>query len=107
MRLKKFLVTKKVDRVKLFNNKENKESEFPTEGVFIFVGYIPNSDFLKGKIDLDDHGEIIVELDMKTSHDRVYAGGDIRTGSVKQVVTSGGDGVTAVINIMHKLRAES
>lgn len=96
----------KVDRVLLFDNKENKEYEFPVKGVFIFVGYLPNSKILEGKIEMDN-GEIIVDENMQTSHPRVYAAGDVRKGSVKQVVASGGDGSIAAINVMHKLRSES
>lgn len=95
----------KVDRILLYDKKEDKESEFPAKGVFIFVGYIPNSKILEGKVELD-HGEVIIDGTMQTSHPRVYAGGDVRKGSVKQVIASGGDGSMAAINILHKLRKE-
>jgi thioredoxin reductase (NADPH) len=96
----------KVDRVLLYNNKEDKEYEMPIDGVFVFVGYVPNSKILEGKVEMEK-GEIVVALDMQSSHPRVYAAGDIRKGSVKQVIASGGDGAMAAINIMHKLRKGS
>lgn len=95
----------KVDRVLLYDNKEEKEREMPIDGVFVFVGYIPNSQMLEDKVDLE-RGEIVVDGVMKSSHKRIYAAGDIRKGSVKQVAASSGDGVMAAIQIMHKLRAE-
>ncbi|MFC1655719.1 thioredoxin-disulfide reductase [Patescibacteria group bacterium] len=95
----------KVDRVLLYDNKEDKEHEMPIDGVFVFIGYLPNSKVLEGQVDLEK-GEVIVDNFMKSSNPRIYAAGDIRQGSVKQVAASGGDGVMATIQIMHKLRSE-
>jgi thioredoxin reductase (NADPH) len=95
----------KVDRVLLYDNKEDKESEFSAKGVFVFIGYIPNSKILEGKVELD-RGEVVVDGKMQSSSPRIYAGGDVRKGSVKQVIASGGDGAMAAINILHKLRSE-
>ncbi len=103
--VKEILGEDKVNEVLLYNNKENKEYKMPIDGVFVFIGYVPNSKILEGQIELEN-GEIVVDSFMKSSHPRVYAAGDIRRGSVKQVAASGGDGVMAAIQIMHKLRAE-
>jgi len=96
----------KVKSVILHNNKTNEDKEMPVDGVFVFIGYVPNSQLFKDKVDMTPSGEIIVDLNMKTSHNRVYASGDLRAGAVKQLITSSGDGVTAVINVMKKLREE-
>ena len=95
----------KVDRVLLYNNKEDKEHEFPCKGVFIFIGYTPRSELVEGKVELDG-GYIKVDNKMQSSHTRIYAAGDIRKDAVKQVIASGGDGATAAINAMHQLRKE-
>ncbi|MBU1445682.1 FAD-dependent oxidoreductase [Patescibacteria group bacterium] len=95
----------KVDRVLLFNNKTNEEYEKAVEGVFVFVGYTPNSELMEGKVELE-RGQIITDINMKASHPRVYAAGDIRLNAVKQVISSGGDGATAAIAVMHALRHE-
>ncbi len=96
----------KVDRVLLYDKKKDKEYEFNTQGVFIFIGYTPNSSILEGKVKLE-RGEVVVDKKMQSSHPRFYAGGDVRQGSVKQVVASGGDGAMAAISILKKLRSES
>jgi len=95
----------KVDRVKIYNNKTNEESEFPCKGVFIFIGYTPKSELLDGVVDLDG-GYVTVDHHMQSSHPRIFAIGDIRKFSDKQVAISVGDGATAAINVMHHLRKE-
>jgi len=65
------------------------------EGVFIFTGYIPNTGFLKGIVDLDDVGYIGVDDRMKTSAPGIFACGDCTTKLLRQVVTACGDGATA------------
>ncbi len=95
----------KVKGVLLFDKTNEKEYEFPTEGVFVFVGYTPNSQLLEEKVEME-HGEIVTDSRMKSSHPRVYAGGDIRKDSVKQVIAACGDGAIAAVSILHKLRSE-
>ncbi len=95
----------KVDRVLLYDNKNDKEYEFECKGVFIFIGYTPRSQLLEGKVDMDN-GYVKVDARMKSSHPRIFAAGDIRTEAVKQVVASGGDGATAAIYAMHELRQQ-
>lgn len=95
----------KVDRVLLHDLQKDKKYEFKTQGVFVFVGYEPNTALLEGKVEIDK-GYVVVDINMKSSHDRLYATGDIRKNAVKQVITSSGDGATAAINIMRKLRSE-
>lgn len=68
-------------------------------GLFGFVGNIPNSSLVKGMVDMDERGYIRTGGDMRTSLDGVYAAGDIRVKSVRQVVTAASDGAIAAVHI--------
>jgi len=72
-------------------------SEIKTDGVFIFIGNAPNTDFLKGKLVLDEQGYVIVGEDMSTSVCGVYAAGDARKKYLRQVITAANDGAIAAI----------
>ena len=67
----------------------------PAEGVFIFVGLIPNTDFVRGLVSLDPGGHILVDGNMQTSAKGIFAGGDCTHKLLRQVVTACGDGATA------------
>jgi thioredoxin reductase (NADPH) len=90
-----------VDSLHLRNLKTNEESDFPVGGVFIFIGQTPNSGFLEGIVDTDAGGHIIVNEWMETNVPGIFAAGDIRNNSARQVVTSAGDGATAAIRADH------
>lgn len=73
----------------------NKEELIPCDGVFIFTGFIPNTEFLKGIVDLDKDGYIITDEDMRTSQEGIFACGDCRKKALRQVITACGDGAVA------------
>lgn len=85
----------KVESLKITNLKDKKEKDFSCEGVFIFVGYVPNTDFLKGILKLDKEGYVITDDDMRTAKKGIFAAGDVRRKLLRQVVTASGDGATA------------
>ena len=64
-------------------------------GLFGFIGNLPNTDFLKGAVELDDHGYIKTDEDMHTNVAGVFAAGDVRPKSLRQVVTAAADGAIA------------
>lgn len=86
-----------VKSVKLKNLKTGEESEFETQGVFIFVGHVPNTSLVKDMLEMDEHALIKVDLWMRTSIEGMYACGDCRTEAARQLASSAGDGVTAAI----------
>jgi len=86
-----------VEKVVVKNLKTDELSEIETSGVFIFVGYVPNTEFLKGKVELDDNGYIIVNGKMETSIPGVYAAGDANQKFLRQVVTATSDGAIAAV----------
>lgn len=88
-----------VTGAKLLNKKTGEEEELSLSAVFIAVGMEPQSEFIKGLVDTDKTGYIIATEDCRTSMDKVYAVGDIRTKSLRQVVTAVADGAVAITSI--------
>lgn len=79
------------------------------DGTFIFIGYLPNTGFLKGKIDLNPAGEIIVDSDMSTGRKGVYAAGDSIAKRYRQVTTAVSDGTIAALaasEYLNKIKKE-
>lgn len=70
-------------------------SEIQVNGVFVFVGLNPLSSVFKGLLDMDERGYILTDMDMKTNVPGVFAAGDIRVKSLRQVITAASDGATA------------
>ena len=73
------------------------EKELLVGGVFIFVGFLPNSGILNAHVDHDAAGYILTERDMETSIEGVWAVGDVRAQLTKQIATAVGDGTTAAV----------
>jgi len=91
----KILGKEKVEGVLIKNKKTEKEKKVPCQGVFVFVGNIPNSKFLKELVKLDQKGYIFTNDNMMTSQEGIYACGDVRKKLLRQVVTACGEGATA------------
>ena len=87
-----------VDRVLLEDLKTGDQYEYPTSGVFIYIGFHPNSAFLQGTMPLDPGGHVITNIRMETEIPGVFAAGDIRQYSDRQLGTSVGDGITAALS---------
>ncbi|MGI2335457.1 MAG: thioredoxin-disulfide reductase [Dehalogenimonas sp.] len=92
-----------VERLKLKNAVTGEETTLPVGGVFVAVGLIPNTDYLKGVVELNQFGAVITNENMETNSPGVYAAGDVRANSVRQVVTAAGDGATAASNAQNYL----
>jgi thioredoxin reductase (NADPH) len=88
----------KVEAVRIKDVKAEKETSISCEGVFIFVGQIPNTDFLKGVVELDAKGYVVADEDMNTSRPGIFVCGDCRKTMLRQVVTACGDGAVAAIS---------
>jgi thioredoxin reductase (NADPH) len=76
---------------------DGQERELEVGGVFIFVGFLPNSGILNAHVDHDEAGYILTERDMETSIEGVWAVGDVRAQLTKQIATAVGDGTTAAV----------
>jgi thioredoxin reductase (NADPH) len=96
---------KKVESVRLKNVKTGREEDYPCDGVFVFVGTVPNTDFLKGFVELTDKGYIKCDFaDLRTSTPGVFVAGDCRVGAAMQLATAVGDGVLAALMIEQYFR---
>lgn len=71
--------------------------ELPVGGVFIFVGFVPNSGLFKVHVDHDEGGYILTDRNMQTSVEGIWAVGDVRAQLTKQIATAVGDGTTAAV----------
>jgi thioredoxin reductase (NADPH) len=88
----------KVTGVQLHNLKSGKDSHVKAEGVFVAIGYEPNTGFLKGKIELDSQGYVLTRKDTETNVPGVFAAGDVRDHKYRQAVTAAADGCKAAID---------
>jgi thioredoxin reductase (NADPH) len=88
-----------VDSIRIYNNKTQEETIYPTKGVFIAIGHKPNTDLFKGVLDMDDVGYLITEgRTMKTNIEGVFASGDAQDAYYRQAVTAAGTGCMAAID---------
>jgi len=71
---------------------------FATDGVFVFIGYRPNTEFLEGIVDLNNRGEMMVDADMNTSVAGVFGAGDSIAKRYRQVTTAVSDGTIAALS---------
>ena len=95
----------KVESATLKNVKTGQEEDYPCDGVFIFVGMVPNTGFLKGFVELTDSGFIKCECAyLRTSVPGVFVAGDCRIGAAMQLATAAGDGVVAAMMLKQYFR---
>lgn len=84
-----------VESVRIKNRKTGEERDIPAKGVFIYVGFSPETGFLKGKLKMDEQGYIITNENLETSVKGVFAAGDVIRKSLRQIATAVGDGALA------------
>jgi len=77
--------------------RQGKDAELAVGGVFIFVGFVPNSKLLKVHVDHDEAGYILTDRNLQTSVTGIWAVGDVRAQLTKQIATAVGDGTTAAV----------
>lgn len=94
-----FLGENKLTSIKIQNKETNDISEMSVDGVFIAIGHKPNTDFLKGHLELDKNGYIIVSDETKTSVEGVFVAGDVADHRYRQGVTAAGAGCKAALDV--------
>ena len=92
-----------VQSVRLKDVVTDEGREHKTDGIFIFIGHIPNTDMFQGQLMLDKQGYIEVDHMMQTSVPGVFAAGEVADSHFRQVITSAGMGAAAAIQANHYL----
>jgi len=83
--------------VRLLHLPTREERVLPVAGVFVFIGHHPNTTYLRSLVSMDEGGHIVVNEWMETDAPGLFAAGDARQNSARQVVTAAGDGATAAV----------
>ena len=94
-----------VEMLQAVSVKSGATEELHPAGAFVFIGLDPNTGFVKGSVDLDDRGLIVTDMGLQTSMPGVFAAGDVRSGSTKQLASAVGEGAAAAIGIRRYLEA--
>ncbi|HSW17276.1 MAG TPA: alkyl hydroperoxide reductase subunit F [Ramlibacter sp.] len=98
----------KVNGLRYKDRASNEERDVALEGVFVQIGLVPNTDWLKGTVELSRHGEIVVDARGQTSVPGVFAAGDATTVPYKQIVIAAGDGAKAALSAFdHLIRSSA
>ncbi len=97
----------KLEALKLKNVKTGEETSVEADGLFIFIGHVPNTEMFKGQLEMSDLGYIKVNDKMETNVPGVFAAGEAADPHFRQVVTSAGMGAAAAIQATRFLEAES
>ncbi len=96
-----------VTGVVIKDRESGETKEIPAKGVFIYVGYQPYTDFVKGFVELDQRGYIVTDERMHTNVPGVFAAGDVRSNNLAQVAVAVGDGAKAAIAVREYLQAKA
>ena len=86
-----------VHNITLRNNQTNERSSLSATGVFVFIGFRPNTGIIQGHVEHDEMGYLLTDANMQTSIPGLFAAGDLRAQLTRQVTTAVGDATTAAI----------
>jgi len=97
----------KVTKVVGTDKNSAQKVEFPTDGVFVFVGLLPNTKFIQGSgIELDERGFIKTDIHLMTKVPGIFCAGDVRSGATLQIASATGEGATAALMIREYLEVQ-
>ncbi len=95
-----------VQRLQLEDVKTGERSQLDVTGAFIFAGLTPNTEFLKDTVSINENGQVVTDLWMRTSVPGIFAAGDVRADSSRQLISAAGDGATAALAAVRYVRTE-
>lgn len=105
--VEEILADEKVYAIKVKDTKTNNVNVIYLEGIFPYIGLVPNSEIFQSQVQLDKNGFIKTDCNMKTSTDGVYAIGDVRNTPLRQVITAVADGAVAGVKVANYLLENS
>lgn len=85
-----------VENISVYNNKTAETSQLEVNGIFIAVGIIPNTELLKGMVDMDEKGYVLADETGKTSAPGIFVAGDVRRKPMRQIITAVADGANVI-----------
>jgi alkyl hydroperoxide reductase subunit F len=98
---------KRVEGIVLQMQKSHERRKVDLEGIFIQIGLIPNSQFLKGVIDMTSEGEIKIDHKCRTSKKGIYGAGDVTNVAYKQIIVAMGEGAKAGLSVFEDMMMEN
>jgi thioredoxin reductase (NADPH) len=103
--VEEFTGNEALETARVKNLKTEETYDYPTAAAFIYVGFHPNTEYLKGLLEMDPLGHVFTDIHMRTGVPGVYACGDARADSTRQLGAAVGDGITAALTAYHDLQA--
>ena len=94
-----------LEHARVKNLKTEEIYDYPAAAAFIYVGFHPNTEYLKGLLEMDALGHVYTDIHMRTGISGVYACGDARADSTRQLGAAVGDGITAALAAYHDLNS--
>lgn len=104
--LRAYLGNGTLQKVRVENLKTGALTELETDGVFVFIGYLPNTEAFKEMVKTNERGEFVVDQDMKTNLPGVFAAGDCVAKRYRQVTTAVSDGTIAALSAIEYIRTK-
>ncbi len=98
-----FSGSQSLEKVKIKHIPSGKISEKSIDGTFIFIGYVPNTEWLKGIVELNEWGEIKTNQQLETNIENVFAAGDARNTDFRQITTAVADGTRAALYALNRI----
>lgn len=105
--VKEILGGETVESINLYNNRNGGQSRLDVEGVFIAVGIVPDTEWFRGLVEMDEKGYVLADETCVTSAKGIYAAGDIRKKPMRQIITAVADGANAVHSVQEFLNIEN
>ncbi len=89
---------KRIEKIEVQNRSSKKTQSITTDGLFIEIGWVPNTDFVKETLKLNEWNEILVDCNCQTNEDGIFAAGDVTSVPYKQIIIAAGEGSKAALS---------